>query len=82
MGTNVKPIQEGYYAMTPYLCVKERASAIGFYQRFFGAKEVMRMPGHMEPWIGFAATGATVWKIPLRMSGMWQLTEKTSRRKR
>lgn len=31
MGTNVKPIQEGYYAMTPYLCVKETATAIGFY---------------------------------------------------
>lgn len=37
------------------------------------------MPGHMELWIGFAATGATVWKIPLCMSGVWQLTEKTSR---
>lgn len=45
MGTKVKPIPEGYHAVTPYLCVKGAAKAIDFYQKVFGAKEVMRMPG-------------------------------------
>jgi PhnB protein len=45
MATNVKPIPEGYHAVTPYLSIKGAAGAIGFYQQAFGAKEVMRMPG-------------------------------------
>jgi len=45
MGTKVKPIPEGYHAVTPYLSVKGAAGAIEFYKKAFGAKEVMRMPG-------------------------------------
>ena len=45
MGTKVKPIPEGYHAVTPYLSVKGAAEAIEFYKKAFGAKEVMRMPG-------------------------------------
>jgi len=54
----VKPIPEGYHALTPYLIVDGAAAAIGFYVRAFGAVEVMRMPapngriGHAEVRIG------------------------------
>jgi PhnB protein len=41
----VKPIPEGYYTITAYVCVSNGAAAIDFYKRAFGAKEVMRMPG-------------------------------------
>jgi PhnB protein len=41
----VKPIPKGYHAVTPYLSVNEAARAIEFYEKVFGAKEVMRMPG-------------------------------------
>ena len=40
-----KPIPKGYHAVTPYLSVQGAASAIAFYKKAFGAKEVMRMPG-------------------------------------
>jgi len=40
-----KPIPKGYHAVTPYLSVKGAASAIEFYEKVFGAKEVMRIPG-------------------------------------
>lgn len=40
----VKPIPDGYAAVTPYLTVKGAAQAIDFYKRAFGAEEVMRMP--------------------------------------
>jgi PhnB protein len=43
MTARVKPIPEGYHAVTPYLCVKDAASAIGFYKQAFGAREVMRI---------------------------------------
>jgi len=43
--TKVKPIPEGYHALTPYLIVDGAAAAIDFYTRAFGAVEVMRMPG-------------------------------------
>jgi PhnB protein len=36
---------EGYPVVTPYLIVRDGASAIAFYQKVFGAKERMRMPG-------------------------------------
>lgn len=42
---SVKPIPDGYHAVTPYLIVDEAARAIDFYQRVFGAVEVMRMAG-------------------------------------
>lgn len=45
MASKVKPIPEGYRAVTPYLSVKGAAGAIEFYKKAFGAKEVMRMPG-------------------------------------
>ena len=41
----VKFIPKGYSAVTPYLSVKGAASAIVFYKKVFGAKEIMRMPG-------------------------------------
>lgn len=40
-----KPIPDGYHTVTPYLVVNDAARAIDFYQRAFGAKEVMRMNG-------------------------------------
>ena len=50
----VKPIPDGYHAMTPYLIVDGAANAIDFYTKIFGATEKMRMPspggkvGHAE----------------------------------
>ena len=41
----VKPIPDGYHSVTPYLTVNDAARAIDFYERAFGAKEVMRMSG-------------------------------------
>ena len=41
----VKPVPEGYHSVTPYLVVNDAAEAISFYQRAFGAKEIMRMDG-------------------------------------
>jgi len=45
MAGKVKPIPDGYHAVTPYMSVKGAANAIEFYKKAFGAKEVMRMPG-------------------------------------
>jgi len=45
MAGKVKPIPDGYHAVTPYLSVIGAAQAIDFYKKAFGAKEVMRMPG-------------------------------------
>lgn len=45
MSGNVKPIPEGYHAITPYLYIDGAAKAIEFYKEAFGAEEVMRMPG-------------------------------------
>ncbi|HTO88472.1 MAG TPA: VOC family protein [Thermoanaerobaculia bacterium] len=58
MAGKVKPIPDGYNAVTPYLIVDGAAAAIEFYKKTFGAKEVMRMPapggriGHAEVTIG------------------------------
>ena len=41
----VKPIPEGYHAVTPYLIVKGAAKAIEFYKQAFNATELLRMPG-------------------------------------
>lgn len=41
----VKPVPEGYHAVTPYLIVKGAARAIEFYKQAFGATEIMRFPG-------------------------------------
>jgi PhnB protein len=57
----IKPIPEGYHAITPYLIVSGAANAIDFYKRAFGAVELMRMPGpngkigHAEIRIGDSA---------------------------
>ena len=45
MAGTVKPIPEGYTAVTPYLIVDGAAAAIDFYTKVFGAVERMRMPG-------------------------------------
>ena len=58
MPKKVKPIPKGYHTATPYLIVDDGAQAIDFYERAFGAVEVMRMPapggkvGHAEIKIG------------------------------
>jgi PhnB protein len=61
MAGKVNPIPEEYRgAATPYLSVNGAASAIDFYKRAFGAREVMRMAqpdgkiGHAELRIGDA----------------------------
>ena len=54
----VKPIPEGYHAVTPYLIIKDAAEAIEFYKTAFGAQELVRMSmpdgkiGHAEIKIG------------------------------
>jgi PhnB protein len=58
MPSNVKPIPDGYHAITPYLIIKGAAAAIDYYKKAFGATELMRMPqpdgrvGHAELKIG------------------------------
>ena len=57
----VKPIPEGYHAITAYLAIDGAAAAIEFYKRAFGAKERLRMGapggkvGHAEIVIGDSA---------------------------
>ncbi len=43
----VRSIPDGYHSVTPYLTLKSADTAIRFYQRAFGAKEILRlsMPG-------------------------------------
>ncbi len=45
MTSKVKPIPEGYHTVTPYLIIKDAASAIEFYKKAFGATELFRMAG-------------------------------------
>jgi PhnB protein len=45
MADKVKPIPEGYGAVTPYLIVDGAARAIEFYKQAFGAEETFRMEG-------------------------------------
>lgn len=55
---SVSPVPDGYHAITPYLIVKNAASAIEFYRNAFDAEELMRldvpggMIGHAELQIG------------------------------
>ena len=44
MAENVKPIPDGYTAVTPHLVVEGAVAAIEFYKKAFGAEEVMRLP--------------------------------------
>jgi PhnB protein len=41
----VKPVPEGYHAVTPYLAVDDAAAAIDYYKQAFGAQERVRMTG-------------------------------------
>lgn len=41
MASKVKPIPDGWHAVTPYLCIQNAAAAIDFYKKAFGAVEVM-----------------------------------------
>lgn len=43
MKTTVKPIPEGYHTATPYLIITNAAKALDFYQRAFGATELLRL---------------------------------------
>jgi len=58
MKNKVKGIPEGYHSITPYLIVKNAKKAIEFYQKAFGATEIMCMEapgnkiGHAELKIG------------------------------
>ena len=55
-----KPIPDGYEGATPYLCCKDAAKAIEFYEEAFDAKQLTTMPmpdgriGHAEIQIGGA----------------------------
>ena len=54
----VKPIPDGYQAVTPYLVIQGASGAIEYYKKVFGATERMRMDapsgmiGHAELTIG------------------------------
>ena len=58
MTGKVKPIPDGYVAVTPHLCIQGAAKALEFYKEAFGAVEIMRFPqpdgkiGHAEMQIG------------------------------
>jgi PhnB protein len=41
----VKPIPDGYSAVTPYITVKGASAAIDFYKKAFGAEESYRLDG-------------------------------------
>ena len=45
MPATPKHVPEGYHTLTPYLIVDGAARAIAFYQKAFGATEVMRIDG-------------------------------------
>jgi PhnB protein len=45
MAKTVKPIPDGYSAVTPYLTIKGAAKAIEFYKEAFGAEESLRLNG-------------------------------------
>ena len=45
----VKPIPDGFTAVTPHLRVKGASDAIAFYSKAFGAEEVTRMPMPHDP---------------------------------
>jgi PhnB protein len=42
MDTGVNPIPEGFHTVTPYMTIKDAASAIEFYKEAFGATEIFR----------------------------------------
>ena len=58
MPAKVKPVPDGFHAVTPHLILDDAAKALDFYQRALGARELFRMPGpdgrimHAEMQIG------------------------------
>ena len=54
----VKPIPDGYHAVTPYLSLRDASRAVDFYAKAFGARLTLRMDapggkiGHAEMKIG------------------------------
>lgn len=44
MPNHVRPIPDGYHAVSPSLTCRNAAKAIDFYKRAFDAKELMRIP--------------------------------------
>jgi PhnB protein len=55
---NVKPIPDGYHALTPTLTVHDAAGAIEFYKRAFGAEELYR---------SVAPDGQHIWHADLKI---------------
>ncbi|HWF59011.1 MAG TPA: VOC family protein [Nitrospira sp.] len=45
MAGKVNAIPSGYEGATPYLIIKDAARALEFYQKAFGATEIMRVAG-------------------------------------
>src|SRR5688572_6259974 len=45
MAKSVRPIPEGYHAVTPYIIVTNAREALKFYHDAFGAKELMHIDG-------------------------------------
>lgn len=45
MNNKVNPVPEGFHTVTPYMTIKDAASAIDFYKEAFGAKEIFRWDG-------------------------------------
>src|ERR1700756_5197457 len=43
--SNVKPIPDGYHAVTPYLFIRGAGGAIDFYKKVFSATEIVRFAG-------------------------------------
>lgn len=43
MTPKTKAIRKGHHAVTPYMIIKDAADAITFYQKAFGATELMRL---------------------------------------
>lgn len=58
MSSAVNPIPAGYHTVTPYLYIRGAAEAIEFYEKAFGASELLRLAtpdgkiGHAEIQIG------------------------------
>jgi PhnB protein len=54
----VRPVPDGYHAVTPYLVMKQAAQALAYYDHAFGAIETLRLTapdgriGHAEVRIG------------------------------
>ena len=45
MATEIKPIPDGFHAITPHLVVRDASAAIEFYKKAFGAHELHRSTG-------------------------------------